>query len=653
MMTQPLPQHFASCSCSSAGHFCVTQINMSRGYSRGARSVVILILSLLLCVVASQPLYANDTQQRTDEVQDLRYGVVLYHFYQQSYFSALTEALVGEQKADMPYHGDSAKLLRGGMSLSYGMSHQAEKIFSQLLTTLGTEEQKNRAWFYLGKLFYSRGEYDAAKQALSQLNESSLARPVRDESIYLSASILRRNGEHDLADEIIQQLPRDSVWIAYYQFNKGAAQTVAGDWQQGVETFKSIKDLSAQHSEALLLKDRAAIASGFAYLGAKQWDQAIGDFKSVRLDSPLVERALLGYGWAHAQNEDYEKALAPWQALGKRSVFNAEVQESLLAIPFAYEKLEAQASALTQYVNAVDVYEQELANIKAAKAHYTNTPIEQIIGDKSDLGIDWISGNEFLPLDQQAPYLAQLIAQDHFQAAIADHQDLLRMARFIDQSNARFAALQDALSLQKQVWQRSLDNALREKYRQRYGALVSVEKKLQQTMRLAEKEQDGQRLIDDKDHELWLTAQQAQQRIEQLKQAGVDVSEQERALRLYRGLLAWQASEQFPIKQWELRKQLTEVSELVEDTRQKLKRVESLSADRLDSEFAGRMQSMRKRIDEQRAGVDRALMASQNSIRTLALTQLDEQQQRIGHYLGQAKMAIARLYDVGSGEAEE
>ncbi|MBL4828091.1 MAG: tetratricopeptide repeat protein [Spongiibacteraceae bacterium] len=609
-------------------------------------------IALLILMVISTFTHALEEGEIPNEVQDLHYGVVLYHFYQQSYFDALTESLVGEEKSSMPFHAKSAKLLRGGMSLSYGMGNKAEEIFTQVLDAIGSAEQKDRAWFYLGKLYYIRSDKKEAQQAFSHVNGSTLKPELRDELIYYTAKLQLRDGQSEQADTTIAQLTEKSPWFAYYHFNRGAAQVVSGNWEQGVQQFALIKNSSLEGSEGLTLKDRAFIASGFAHLGAGEYDSAIDDFVSVRMNSPLVERAMLGYGWAAAQQEDYKKALAPWQALSQRSLLNTSVQESLLAIPFAYEKLNVPVSALTQYVRAVDVFENELGTVKDAIVLFRDEPISAVITDSSSLDSDWIDGDEYLPLSKQAPYLAQLIAQDHFQVAIDNHNDLMRTARFLQRAKQRFIALNGVLTLQKKIWQESLDSGLREKYREGYEALLLMQASLQKQMILAEQEGDGRRLLDPEAQALWLRAEQAANRIQVLREADVDVSEEMETLRLYRGLLSWQASEDYSIKQWEFKQQFVALQEQIDQAKEKLEKLEQFSNDRFELAFAERMVSMEQRIDQQQIATDVAIAQSEGDIRQLAVAQLQKQQQRLTYYLGQAKLAIARLYDAGSGVAQ-
>ena len=179
----------------------------------------------------------------------------------------------------------------------------------------------------------------------------------------------------------------------------------------------------------------------------------------------------------------------------------------MLAIPYAYEKIDAPASALSEYLQASEVFEQELSNIQAAITLFTNAPMSEIMSESTSLGSDWISGEDYLPLNKQAPYLSHLISQDHFQTAISDHNDLIRMSNFLSESTQKYEALNGVLGLQKKVWKESLEGALREKYRERYEDLLVLQKDMLDTMALAEQEGDGRRLVSPEDEALWRKAE--------------------------------------------------------------------------------------------------------------------------------------------------
>ena len=72
-------------------------------------------------------------------------------------------------------------------------------------------------------------------------------------------------------------------------------------------------------------------------IGPKTAAQLLQEYGT--LEGIYANQALLGYGWAAVAQEEYAKALQPWQLLRSRSLIYPAVQESLLALPFAYEKL--------------------------------------------------------------------------------------------------------------------------------------------------------------------------------------------------------------------------------------------------------------------------------------------------------------------------
>ncbi len=72
-----------------------------------------------------------------------------------------------------------------------------------------------------------------------------------------------------------------------------------------MQAFKALEALTIDKPEEKALRDRAYTASGFASIEAGNLEQAKQDFSKVRIDSPLVDRALLGYGWALAQQDNY------------------------------------------------------------------------------------------------------------------------------------------------------------------------------------------------------------------------------------------------------------------------------------------------------------------------------------------------------------
>ena len=64
-------------------------------------------------------------------------------------------------------------------------------------------------------------------------------------------------------------------------------------------------------------------------------------------------------GWSYLGTGSYRKALSHWLELSQRDVRDIAVQEVLLAIPFAYQKLDSQQQALIAYSSASNSYQQQ------------------------------------------------------------------------------------------------------------------------------------------------------------------------------------------------------------------------------------------------------------------------------------------------------
>jgi tetratricopeptide (TPR) repeat protein len=262
-------------------------------------------------------------------VQDLRYGVVLYHFFQDEYFQSLTEMLLGEQKQDMPHHAEFAQLLRGGVSLSYGMDAQARALFEQLLAQHPKPAVRDRAWFYLGKNYYERGD-NATALAMLERSGSELAPALRDERDYLRAMIALQGGSGQvvaLSQYRSDKEDKPNPWLPYLDFNRGAYAAAAGDWRAATTAFEAAAATPLHGKEHKALRDRALVAAGYALLANGVADTnalqaSLNTFRQVRLNGPFADQAMLGYGWAALQLEDYPLALQPWQALHERSLLS-------------------------------------------------------------------------------------------------------------------------------------------------------------------------------------------------------------------------------------------------------------------------------------------------------------------------------------------
>jgi hypothetical protein len=101
--------------------------------SRKIARPIIALVALAACASGSVSIAGTKTKPGI-EIQDLHYGEVLFHFYQDDEFTALTHLLAAREVGRVEHHSADAELLLGGLYLSYGQHTKAGEIFDRLLT---------------------------------------------------------------------------------------------------------------------------------------------------------------------------------------------------------------------------------------------------------------------------------------------------------------------------------------------------------------------------------------------------------------------------------------------------------------------------------------------------------------------------------------
>ncbi len=604
---------------------------------RAATGLLALSLAGALCSGAARA---------AETVQSLRYGVSLFYLYQGDYFQSLTELMVGQSRKELGPHGDNAELLRGGISLSYGMDREAERVFTALLAEPREGVNRQRAWFYLAKVAWQRGQTERAAAALAKAGLADIdprGNELAQEAAYLRAAIALSQGRPEVAAAALETLPKESPWRFYSSYNLGAAAAAAGDWSTAASHFQQLEDANSS-PELKTLRDRAYTASGFALMAAGQFDAAREDFKRVRLVSPVADRALLGHGWAAFENGDAMAALAPWQELGARPPVSQSVRESLLAVPYAYEQLSRPGLAMARYQRARDVLQSELDSVQAAILQFAEGDLASLLQLDVESSNDWLFGDDILPISNQAPYLRHLIASHRFQGAMREMRDLQRIDRNLARADEKLAVLARADAEQQANWERVISGGGREQLEARLFSLSAANTALKSRLADAEASGDGRALADAERRALWRRLEKA----EATAQALDAPAAQREMLRLYRGLLIWDDSEQYPDLRWRAQRELAALEDSLVEAEQGLARLDEAIANRRSSNFAPRVVALESRVNNQQQVVSRALLRSEAGLRQVAMAELSQQARALKRSLGQSRLAIARLYDRGS-----
>jgi hypothetical protein len=598
---------------------------------------------------------SNPDKLPSIRVQDLHYGDVLFHFWadEDAGLAALTRLEAYNHWQRMPHHAIDAQLLAAGLYLQLTMHNEAGARFETLLGDNIPAGVRNKAWFYLGKIWYERGYYDRSEQALSRI-QGELAPQLEAERTHLLVNVLMREGRYDDAIARLQSWQGPADWMAYARFNLGVALVRAGRLPEADPILTSVGTLQSDNDELLTMRDKANLALGFAYLQADRAAQARVPLERVRLDGPYSSRALLGDGWARAALGDYRSALVPWLELRQRNLLDAAVQESYLAVPYAYGKLNAAGQSAEYYEAALKSFSSESDNLDAAVARiHDGHMLEDLLGTDKDMRYGWFWQLKTLPDAPQSRYLYTLLADNDFQEGLKNYRDLNFLQRGLsrwDDSMEAFAAMIDT---RERAYAERLPRA---------DALLASDAPTR--LRAARAAVDSRLNAIETGHDVaaLATAEEREQlaRIAPLEEQavalppGLEGDAVTDKLRLIKGVLYWQLDASFNERVYDQRRALRELDAALEELQNRWVLVQNARATvpTNTGEFANRIAALAARIKSVRARLVDTSGQQSLYLQRVAATELSAQKDRLAAYAVQARYALADIYDRAADQSD-
>jgi len=547
---------------------------------------------LLTLVIASQ--YATAAQ-----VKDLEYGGILFDYYQQDYFSALVQYEYANSQNALQHHGNEARLLKGGMTLSYGIAGQAEDIFSQLLTPEVAAEQRNRAWFYLAKLYYQKADTPRAAHALMQIN-GQVPQEIAGEYNYLATLINIRNRQTDAANAGIDQLSDNLRFQPYLIYNLAVSQLQRGKTDEAMANLNRVMTAAVTHKseELAVLADRARHALAQLEMTQGNLLSAWNYLQGVRTTGLYSNRALLTYAWAAIKLKRYSDAVPALRLLDQRSITIPETQEAKVLLAHVYETEGAKRSSLKQYLLAEKSFKEGLNAIEMARKVIASQEIPQefVINLEAMLDeSDWYGMQPSLDYNKLTPFLTELMASNNFYSVIKELRDLYGIRRNL------------------QFWQMQIH-----------------------------------------EHELIIRIRRDQTGMEKLM---ADVNASQKQFRFYKDGLMEQKlttltlSERDQERFTSLWQNTQKDLELVGD---KVTQVAAIKEPyKLSYQLQARSKKLAAQVEQELSNTNSLIHSLEKVMRGVITAELDKHEERIRYYWAQARLGKARLYDKALNNIED
>jgi hypothetical protein len=605
-------------------------------------------------IVAAAPADArrHDPEKLPEtRIRDLHYGDVLFYFFQDNDFEAITRLTAYQHWNLIQHHEAEGQLLLGGLYLSLGMHNEAGERFQTLLTDDVPTGVRNKAWFYLGQIWYARGYLDKAADALSKIN-GKMSPELEAQREHLYANVLMHQGKFDEAIRLLATARGNSVWTAYARFNLGVALVRENRLSDADPFLAGVGTMAATTPETLALKDRANLAMGFAYLQAKEPQKARTALERVRLNGPYSNKALLGTGWADAALGDYKSALVPWMELRDRNLLDAAVQESYLAVPYAYSKLSANAQSAQYYETAVEQFNTEDKSLDDAIGRiHDGKMIEDALGADKDGHYGWFWQLKDVPEAPESRYLYAMLAGHDFQEGLKNYRDMTFMGKMLDHWDESMEAFGDMIDTRERAYAErtpKVDALLAS------GAVDKLEQRrtdLETRVNTIEKDQDVAALGSDEERDQWARIQRLEAALAGAPNTPENAELRER-VKLVKGVLAFRLNDSFKARMWQQHRSIKDLDLALHEAQSRWIRVDRArkSVPNNNGEFAARVAELKSRIEALQTRLAATEEKQTGYLAQLAVHELEEQRGRLAAYQVQARFALASMYDRAANE---
>lgn len=601
-----------------------------------------LITILLIVFLGASEAFAK---KKLSAVEDMRYGVALYYYYQGDYLEALTELLIAKERGGIQGHGDNPEIMEGGFSLGFGLERHASDIFERLLQENRSKRSQDAAWFFMSKLRYLRNDWEGADQALTKVQKKP-AEEIRAEVYAHQINLAIQQNDLEKAEKLFKKRKPSQDWLPYVYYNLGAAYARQGNFEKAIEHFEKLSFEQYPTDELRALYDKAMTSAGYAYLVTQQYEEAIQQFSRVRLTSAHSNRALLGYGWAAAELGRFEEALKPWTYLAKSSLSDENSQEALIAVPYAYEKLGSEGQALLHFELAEQNFLDEMSRLEGVIESMKGNQMLDALKIERSSGMDWLKNVRESQVSPQLGYLADLFSREDFQGLVQELRDLVGIRE-------DFILWQDKLGFYNRLMtEREQGRNQKAEELAARDLVISIKKMKAKRASLARRieeiaaNKDYFALANADEKDLIDRVKRSQKNVEALRASDPFIDESEESVRRYYGVLFWDASENYSDRLWRVVKTLNLLDKTLATVTRNQEKVQYLIDNPEDLlPIKNRMTDVEQRLSEMLVRVDSVIEKTQSDLRQRTTDVLLEQRKRLNHYIAQSRLSQARLYD--------
>lgn len=591
-----------------------------------------------------------------EELRDLYFGEAMFLARQGYYFEALErlDTELGQHyRLDEPmrdslyYHINDAEFSVGDFELRYRMHHRAGRAITAVLENDVDEMVRNDAAFRLARIHFQKGQMADALLALERI-DGRVPESIGDDIEFLRANVYMSTDRPAEAAEILKRLQGSDDFGGFAAYNFGIALLREGRTEAAVEQLERSGRIEARDEPTLAIRDKSNLVLGTMLLESGDYAAAGQYFDRVRLDGPFSNQALLSSGWAAISNEDFDRAIVPWSILAQREVTDVSTQEALLALPYAYGKLDVHGRAAEYYGRALDSFGVELEKLDASVLSIREGKfLEALVREEIRQDKDWVIRLRSLPESPETYYLMELVAAHDFQTGLQNYLDLEDLRKKLASWESSFDAYEDMIEIRRAHYEpllpdvdaqfRSLDSRMRLRLEQQ----KLLERRMQSMLTAPRPE-----FLATRDEQAMLGTIA---KIEiQLQSAGVDPeAESWRRAKRLKGRLLWTLHTEYHARLGEFEQHLHDLGEAIavaEAQYEQFVRVRQAAVHSFEG-YDRAIARMRTSVRESLATVNTLMARQGRLLEIVAIDELTARRDRLEKYQNDARYALADSYD--------
>ncbi len=613
------------------------------------------LIAVILCLLLTASTAVAGTSAPA-ELKDLYFGEALYYAFQAEWFDAIarldTELTLhrglDEPQLDSLYaHFDHAEFAVGDFELAYRMHHRAGRAIKAVIEGSVDDKTRNEAIYRLARIYFQKDQPLNALFAIERI-KGDISAEIIDDVAFLRAQIFMVNGRFAEAAQIFQSLQDVKSLEGFSTYNLGIALLREGKEIQGRQYLDRVGQIDASQDLTLAIRDKSNLVLGSKLMEEKHFEEAKQIFDRVRLSGPFSNRALLGSGWADASRDQFQRALVPWSLLMTREATDASVQEAMLAVAYAYGKLNVYSKAALMYGQALEAFNAEVDKLDASiKSIREGHFLKALVREELKQDANWVVKLRNLPQTPETYYLLELMASHDFQESLKNYLDLERLRRKLETWVGDLAAFEQIINIRKAYYEPLLP-AIDRKFRQ----LDS-----QMRLRLAQRDRIDKRLnamLVAPRPDYLATSQEriVTQRISSLerKLSGMPGSDRyriEARIRRLRGVMKWNILTQYDQRLTEAHKHLRDLNQEVDRLKEQYAsfvRTRQAATQSYEG-YGDTIRRLRYLIREGGEKVKQLMARQGNQLEVMAVGELTKRRERLSEYQIKARFAMADSYD--------